>query len=135
MTGIEQEKTMLLRSLFAFVLISATVPLLPLVNMETMASAFSGTLQTGGVNVALAANGATAMASSTVNSNYPVSAVNDGDRKGLNWGAGGGWNDGTLGQFPDWVELDFGVSQAISEIDVFTCQDAELWRPVEPPRR
>src|SRR5439155_22371122 len=42
-----------------------------------------------GVNVALAANGGVATASSIYNSNYPVAAVNNGDRKGLIWGAGG----------------------------------------------
>src|SRR6185437_13864883 len=46
-------------------------------------------------NVALAANGGTAVASSTYNANFPASGTNDGDRRGTNWGSGGGWNDGT----------------------------------------
>jgi YD repeat-containing protein len=80
-------------------------------------------LQTSGVNVALASNGSTVTASSTYSSSFPASSVIDGDRKGLNWGGGGGWNDGTNGVWPDWLEIDFPSSQTISEIDVFTLQD------------
>jgi hypothetical protein len=75
------------------------------------------------VNVALAANGAVATASSTINSNYPASAAINGDRKGQNWGSGGGWNDATSGSYPDWLQVDFGTTRTISEIDVFTVQD------------
>src|SRR6185436_2169671 len=47
------------------------------------------------VNVAAAVNGATAIASSTLEVGYaPAGAIN-GDRRGLNWGNGGGWNDGS----------------------------------------
>ena len=46
-------------------------------------------------------------ASSTANSGYAASAAINGDRKGVNWGAGGGWNDGTADVFPDWLEVDF----------------------------
>jgi hypothetical protein len=77
----------------------------------------------GGTNVALAANGGVVSASSTYNNNFPVTAVNDGDRLGLNWGNGGGWNDGTPNVWPDWVEIDFNASYPINEIDVFTLQD------------
>src|SRR5262249_44174568 len=47
------------------------------------------------VNVAAAVNGAVAFASSTPDTGYGASGVINGDRKGLNWGNGGGWNDGT----------------------------------------
>ncbi len=78
----------------------------------------------GGTNVALAVNGGVASPSSTYfNDNFPVTAVNDGDRLGLNWGNGGGWNDGTLNVWPDWVEIDFNASYPINEIDFFTIQD------------
>ena len=77
----------------------------------------------GGTNVALAANGGVASASSTYNNNFPVRAVNDGDRLGLNWGNGGGWADGTPNVWPDWVEIDFNASYPINEIDFFTLQD------------
>jgi hypothetical protein len=70
--------------------------------------------------VALAANGGVASASSTYSSNYPVAALNNGDRKGVNWGAGGGWNDATSNVYPDWVQIDFSASQTINEIDLFT---------------
>src|SRR4051812_2456201 len=71
-----------------------------------------------GTNVALASNGGMAAASSVVNGNFPAFAVNNGDRKGLNWGAGGGWNDATSNAFPDWLEIDFSGIQTINEIDV-----------------
>src|SRR5439155_21687194 len=44
------------------------------------------------INVAARANGGVAWASSTASAGYPASAVNDGDRKGGNVGAGGYWN-------------------------------------------
>lgn len=85
----------------------------------------------GRVNVAAAANGAVASASSTFNAFYgPQGAIN-GDRRGNGWGNGGGWNDATGSVYPDWLEVDFPSSQTISEVDVFTVQDA-FSSPVEP---
>ena len=83
------------------------------------------------VNVALASNGAIASASSTYGSNFPVAAAINGDRKGLNWGAGGGWNDATTNAYPDWLQVTFAASQTIGEIDVFTLQDS-FQSPVTP---
>jgi RHS repeat-associated protein len=83
-------------------------------------------------NVALPANGATVSASSThVNPpfSYPVSAVNNGDRKGLNAGYGGNWTSPPT--FPQWVQVDFNGSKTISEIDVFSLQD-NYASPIEP---
>ena len=84
-----------------------------------------------GTNVALAANGAVASASSTYNANYPASAAINGDRKGLNWNAGGGWNDANANAYPDWLEIAFAGSKTIGEIDVFTLQDTPA-NPSEP---
>src|SRR6185295_1374121 len=75
------------------------------------------------VNVALAANGGTAVASSTYSGAFPAAGAINGDRKGLSWASGGGWNDGTFGLFPDTLEIDFSATQSINEIDVFTVQD------------
>jgi len=77
----------------------------------------------GGTNVALVTNGGVASASSTYDNNFPVAAVNEGDRLGLNFGSGGGWADGTPNVWPDWVEIDFNASYSINEIDFFTLQD------------
>jgi hypothetical protein len=85
----------------------------------------------GRTNVALAAQGAIATASSTVNGAFPASAAIDGDRKGANWGAGGGWNDATANAWPDWLEVDFAGLKTIDEIDVFTVQD-NYGAPIEP---
>lgn len=83
-------------------------------------------------NVALMSRGATITASSAYNSGgYPVSAVIDGDRRGSNWGAGGGWNDDTANTYPDWLEIDFGGDKTINEIDVFTLQD-DYGNPIDP---
>lgn len=30
-----------------------------------------------------------------------------GQRRGLNWNAGGGWRDGTPATFPDWLQVTF----------------------------
>ena len=83
-------------------------------------------------NVALAANGGSATASTTYSTtSYPVAALNNGDRKGLNWGAGGGWNDATSGVYPDWAQITFNEPKTIDEVDVFTIQDV-LATPIEP---
>ena len=85
-----------------------------------------------GVNVAAASSGATASASSIYpHGTYTAASIINGDRKGLNWGAGGGWNDGTPDAYPDWVQVDFAGAKTISEIDVFTCQD-NYANPSEP---
>ena len=83
------------------------------------------------VNVALASNGGIALASSTYSSGYPASGANNGDRKGLNWASGGGWNDATSGVFPDWLEVDFNAPYAINQVNVFGVQD-NYPSPVEP---
>src|SRR6266700_2879639 len=79
------------------------------------------------VNVALADNGGTAVASSTYGTNVAANA-NNGDRKGTN---GLVWMDSSLSSFPDWIEVDFDGSKTINEIDVVTRQD-DLNNPVEP---
>ena len=86
---------------------------------------------TGAINVALASNGATALASSTYSSGYAPAGTINGDRKGLSWGAGGGWNDATSGTFPDWLEIDFNGAKTINEVDVFSVQD-NYQAPSEP---
>lgn len=102
--------------------------------------------RTAGFNLAAAANGAVAVASSQFNANFPVSAVNDGDRTGFNWGRGGfgsGWADATENQYStDWVRIDFAGGQArrINEIDVYTLEtDSAISRTIrqssKPSRR
>ena len=84
-------------------------------------------------NMALASNGATMTASSTLVNppySYPVSAVNNGDRKGLNAGMGGNWASSTA-TFPQWVEVAFNGSKTINEVDVFSLQD-NYANPIEP---
>ena len=62
---------------------------------------------------------------------YPSASMNNGDRKGLNWGSGGGWNDATNNVYPDWAQITFNGQKNITEIDVFTLQDAYA-TPIEP---
>lgn len=77
------------------------------------------------VNVASAANGATAAASSSHGSGlYPTAAAINGDRTGVAWGTiAGGWSDGTRALYDDWLEVDFSAPKAINEIRVYTLQD------------
>ena len=96
------------------------------------ASAFTYTDRT---NVALAANGGVASASSTLFSspwNFTPAGANNGIRSGAGWGSGEGWNDNLpANTFPDWLQIDFNGSKTIDEIDVFTGQDN--WQyPSEP---
>jgi hypothetical protein len=90
------------------------------------------TITTPGVasNVALASVGAVASASSSLG-NYPVAAVNNGDRKGLNWGQSGGWADATANAYPDWVQINFSGVKTIDRVVVYTLQD-NYTNPIEP---
>ncbi len=82
------------------------------------------------VNVALAANGATATASSTYHSGYPAGAAIDGRRSGAIRGQLGTWEDST-DAVPDWLQIDFAAPYAIDEVHVFSMQ--ENWMaPLEP---
>jgi subtilisin family serine protease len=81
------------------------------------------------VNVAATANGGSALASSFYNASYPAAGALDGNRRG--WGGGTGWNDGTPNAGPDWLEIHFVGAQPITEVDVFSVQDAYT-APVEP---
>ncbi|HEX8499370.1 MAG TPA: discoidin domain-containing protein [Pyrinomonadaceae bacterium] len=91
----------------------------------------------GRTNFALASQGGVASASSTTSQSelpgmsFPASAVNNGDRKGLNWEQGGGWRDGTNNAFPDWLQVDFASATAVDEINVFSLQD-NYTSPSEP---
>ena len=85
----------------------------------------------GPVNVAAAAAGGLASASSTYSAGSAPAGANDGDRRGLNWGSGGGWADGTANVYPDYLQIDFNANRTITEVDVFTVQDS-YWAPVEP---
>jgi hypothetical protein len=85
------------------------------------------------MNQALAANGGVALASTIFNANYPAAAAINGDRKGLNWGAGGGWCDNTQSVWPDWLEVDFNGLKTIDEINVFSMQDS-FNSPLEPTK-
>jgi hypothetical protein len=83
-------------------------------------------------NVALASAGATATGSSEYgNGGFPASSAIDGEHKGLNWGAGGGWNDNTRDLYPDSLEVAFNASRTINEIRVYTVQN-DFHNPVEP---
>ena len=76
-------------------------------------------------NVALASNGGSASASSShASGQFPPSDAINGERKGANWGKGGGWNDAEpAGTYPDWLQVDFGGKKTIDEMDLFTVQD------------
>jgi hypothetical protein len=96
--------------------------------VELEAFGVSATTQS---NVALASAGAVASASSAYSASFPVAAINNNERTGANWGAGGGWNDGSAGAFPDWVQIDFNGSKTIDSVVVYTVQD-NFANPVEP---
>jgi hypothetical protein len=90
----------------------------------------------GKINVARSVPASTfprAVASSTFNANYPASAVIDGDRQAVNWGAGGGWNDATENVFgSDWLQVNFAGTKTINAIEVFTLRDGFASNPSDP---
>ena len=78
------------------------------------------------------AMGATASASSIYASTHAADCVINGDRKGLNAGNGGNWQDAPpANTFPDWLQLDFGTNKTVNEVDVFSLQD-NWTSPIEP---
>ena len=84
------------------------------------------------INVALAANGGVATASSTLRVANEAQYVNDGQRSGAGWSTGGGgWADATPGVFPDWVQIAFSGQQTIDHVVVYSVQD-DFQDPVEP---
>ncbi|HEX8501840.1 MAG TPA: PKD domain-containing protein [Pyrinomonadaceae bacterium] len=73
------------------------------------------------INFALSQNGARATSSSVYPSrDYSPAGAIDGDRSGLRWGSGGGWNDATRDGYPDWLQVDFDGAKRIHEIRVHT---------------
>ncbi|HYO90206.1 MAG TPA: discoidin domain-containing protein, partial [Pyrinomonadaceae bacterium] len=86
-----------------------------------------------GVNYALASNGGVTTASSSTTANFPPSAANNGDRRGLDFGGGEGkgtW--GSQASQPQWLQIDFNGMKTIEEINVVTLQDNYNTNPVEP---
>ena len=78
---------------------------------------------TGRFNVALAANGAVASASSAHTCcGFSTTGAINGNNHGP-WGNGEGWNDATPDVVPDWIQVDFAGSKTIDEIDVFSLHD------------
>jgi hypothetical protein len=70
-------------------------------------------------------------ASSTNGPGFPPGATIDNQRSGAGWGAGGGWNDASFGQFPDWLQVTFSSLRSIDRVVVYSVQDNYL-SPVEP---
>ncbi len=88
---------------------------------------------TGSINVALAANGGVASASSTLPGRAPGVLI-DNERAGINFasaGYGGIWKDATYGAFPDWAQVNFNGSKTINRVVVYTAQ-TNYTAPVEP---
>jgi RHS repeat-associated protein len=78
----------------------------------------------GRFNVALAANGAVATASTTATgSGFSATYAINGNYRGP-WGNSvEGWNDNTPNVVPDWIQVDFAGSKTIDEISVFGLHD------------
>jgi hypothetical protein len=84
-----------------------------------------------GTNFALAGNGGVASASSTYSAGYAPAGAVDGERAGVRWGNGGGWNDGTMQTTPDWLQVAFSGAKSIDRVVVYTVQD-NYAAPIEP---
>jgi hypothetical protein len=82
-------------------------------------------------DVAAASADASAVASSTIGTRYPASAVIDGDRTGAGFGNGGVWEDANGFVFPDWVEIRFAGVKTIDRVVVYSMQDGYT-HPVDP---
>lgn len=82
----------------------------------------------GLTNVALASRGAVATASSEHPSGqYLADTVIAGLTTGERWARGGGWNDGTEGEFPDWIEVALPSPVEIRAVKIITLDPAERY--------
>jgi hypothetical protein len=79
------------------------------------------------VNWALPAMGATAAASSEKVPGYPASSALTDDVSGGNWARDGGWNDDTVNEVPDWLQVDLGRARTVTRIVVATHPDAAAY--------
>jgi RHS repeat-associated protein len=78
---------------------------------------------TGRTNVALAANGGVATASTAHTCcGFSTTGAINGNNRGP-WGNGEGWNDASENVVPDWIQVDFAGSKTIDEISVFSLHD------------
>lgn len=104
-----------------------------LVVADGPAASTSQTHGAGVSNVALAANGATASASSQYNGQFPVAGAINGDRYHLYLADGryNEWHSAIGASKPDWLQVDFSGSKTINEIDIITQQD-NYNAPVNP---
>jgi M6 family metalloprotease-like protein len=84
-----------------------------------------------GTNVALAANGGVASASTTLGPSFAPSGVIDDRRSGAGWGVYAGWADATAGAFPDWLQVNFNGTRTIDHVVVYSVQDNYM-NPAEP---
>lgn len=85
------------------------------------------------INYARTSLGSWGAASSTYTTrNYSIESAFDGERAGVNWENGGGWNDATRDVWPDNLDVTFGGgAKAIREIRVYTLQN-DFHNPVVP---
>jgi hypothetical protein len=63
---------------------------------------------------------ATVMASSEHLPVYPACGATDGDHDSAHWATTTGWNDGTRGLFPDWLQVTFSQPETVSRVDLYT---------------
>ena len=78
------------------------------------------------INVALAANGATASASSVLSPLYSAANVINGIKTSELWGAsGGGWSS-EQGGFPHILEIEFGEATTIDRINLYTVNSKDM---------
>lgn len=68
-----------------------------------------------GSNIALSAQ---ASASSTIDG-FAASNVIDGNNSSVDW-PGTGWNDGTRGEFPDTLKIQFNERRRVGRVDFYT---------------
>ena len=97
----------------------------------TEIEAWTSSVSTVAQNFALAANGGVATASSTQSGGYLPASTIDNRRSGAGWGNGGGWIDGTVNAFPDWLQVKFNTTKTIDRVVVYSVQD-NFSNPVEP---
>jgi hypothetical protein len=89
------------------------------------------TVQTGDlrtsvpISVAPATRFGTVTASST-HSGYPAESVIDGDAGSDRWAHGNGWNDDTINEFPDWIQVSLAAPAELGRVDVDTLDSAQF---------
>lgn len=88
---------------------------------------FNGATTKVGIDVPSGTNLARAgeASASSTHPSFTVAGAINGNRDSDDWANGNGWNDNTLGQFPDWLQVNLACTTPVGRVDLYTLDSAQ----------